>query len=419
MFAVESECFQTLNVYCTLVNYYDMKNLLSLLTVATALGMSACQSSGTNTNNNSVDSMSTNQDSIQATTSVEALIPAANFDSTVAGKAVKLYYLKNASLQMAVTNYGAKVVALLAPDKSGKLEDVELGYDHLSKYITTKDRYYGGFVGRYGNRIAKGKFKVDGKEYTLAVNNGENHLHGGKVGFNDVVWDAKQLNDHAIEFHYLSKDGEEGYPGNLDVTMTYELTDSNEFKISYKATTDKATVVNLTHHSFFNLKGAGNGDINDHVLSINADKFTPVDGGLIPTGKLEPVKGTPMDFTTPTPIGERVNADFEQLKLGKGYDHNWVLNKKGNELSLAATVLEPQSGRYMEVWTTEPGGQFYGGNFMTGDTGKQGNTYVFGGALCLGTQHFPNSPNQASFPSVVLKPGATYGHTCVYKFGVK
>ena len=396
-----------------------MKNLLSLLTVATALGMSACQSSGTNTNNNSVDSMSTNQDSIQATTSVEALIPAANFDSTVAGKAVKLYYLKNASLQMAVTNYGAKVVALLAPDKSGKLEDVELGYDHLNKYISTKDRYYGGVVGRYGNRIAKGKFKVDGKEYTLAVNNGENHLHGGKVGFNDVVWDAKQLNDHAIEFHYLSKDGEEGYPGNLDVTMTYELTDSNEFKISYKATTDKATVVNLTHHSFFNLKGAGNGDINDHVLSINADKFTPVDGGLIPTGKLEPVKGTPMDFTTPTPIGERVNADFEQLKLGKGYDHNWVLNKKGNELSLAATVLEPQSGRYMEVWTTEPGVQFYGGNFMTGDTGKQGKTYVFRGALCLETQHFPNSPNQASFPSVVLKPGATYGHTCVYKFGVK
>lgn len=395
-----------------------MKNLLSLLTVATALGMGACQSSGTNTDNNSVDSMSTNQDSIQAN-SVEALIPAANFDSTVEGKTVKLYYLKNGNLQMAVTNYGAKVVALLAPDKAGKLEDVELGYDNLNKYMTTKDRYYGGVVGRYGNRIAKGKFKVDGKEYTLAVNNGENHLHGGKVGFNDVVWDAKQLNDHAIEFHYLSKDGEEGYPGNLDVIMTYELTDSNEFKISYNANADKATVVNLTHHSFFNLKGAGNGDINDHVLSINADKFTPVDGGLIPTGKLEPVKGTPMDFTTPTPIGERVDADFEQLKLGKGYDHNWVLNKKGNELSLAATVLEPQSGRYMEVWTTEPGVQFYGGNFMQGDTGKQGKTYVHRGALCLETQHFPNSPNQASFPSVVLKPGASYGHICVYKFGVK
>ncbi len=408
--------FEPLNVYWTLINCYDMRNLLSLLTVAGALGMSACQQSG-NSNNNSVDSMSTNQDSI---TSIEALVPAANFDSTVEGKAVKLFYLKSSGgVQMAVTNYGAKVVALLAPDKNGQLADVELGYDKLSSYIDTKDRYYGGVVGRYGNRIAKGKFKVDGKEYTLAVNNGQNHLHGGKIGYNDVVWDAKQPNDKTVEFHYLSKDGEEGYPGNLDITMTYELTDSNEFKITYQATTDKATVVNLTHHSFFNLKGAGNGDINDHVVMINADKFTPVDSGLIPTGKLEPVKGTPMDFTTPTPVGERVNADFEQLKLGKGYDHNWVLNKKGNELSLAASVLEPQSGRYMEVWTTEPGVQFYGGNFMAGDVGKQGKTYVFRGALCLETQHYPNSPNQASFPSVVLKPGATYQQTCIYKFGVK
>ncbi|GAA0529159.1 aldose epimerase family protein [Chitinophaga japonensis] len=357
--------------------------------------------------------MRTNQD-------IETLVPAANFDSTIDGKQVQLFYLKSSGgVQMAVTNYGAKVVALLAPDRDGKLEDVELGYDKLSSYVSTNDRYYGGVVGRYGNRIAKGKFKVDGQEYTLAVNNGVNHLHGGKVGFNDVVWDAKQPNDHTVEFHYLSKDGEEGYPGNLDVTMTYELTDSNEFKISYKATTDKATVVNLTHHSFFNLHGAGNGDINDHVLMINSDKFTPVDSGLIPTGKLEDVKGTPMDFTTPTPIGERVNADFQQLKYGKGYDHNWVLNKKGDELSLAATVLEPQSGRYMEVWTTEPGVQFYGGNFMTGDTGKQGKVYVHRGALCLETQHFPDSPNQSAFPSVVLKPGETYQQTCIYKFGVK
>lgn len=361
--------------------------------------------------------MSTNHDSI---TSVETLIPAANFDTTVDGSQVKLFYLKSkGGVQMAVTNYGAKVVALLAPDKEGKLEDVELGYDKISQYISTKDRYYGGIVGRYGNRIAKGRFKLDGKEYKLAVNNNANHLHGGLKGFNDVVWEAKQPNEHTLEFHYLSKDGEEGYPGNLDVTLTYELTDSNEFKISYKATTDKPTVVNLTHHSFWNLHGAGNGDINDHVLMLNADKFTPVDSSLIPFGKLEPVKGTPMDFTTPTPIGERVGADFEQLKFGKGYDHNWVLNKKGNELSLAATVLEPKSGRYMEVWTTEPGVQFYGGNFMGADTGKSGKAYVHRGALALETQHYPDSPNQPAFPSVVLKPGQTYQQTCVYKFGVK
>lgn len=393
-----------------------MKNILPVLTVVTALGMSACQHSGTNTNNNSVDSMSTNHDSMN----IESLIPAANFDTTIDGKQVKLFYLRSkGGVQMAVTNYGAKVVALLAPDREGQLADVELGYDKIGQYVNTKERYYGGVVGRYGNRIAKGRFKLDGKEYKLAVNNNANHLHGGLKGFNDVVWDVKQPDANTLEFHYLSKDGEEGYPGNLDITMTYALTDSNEFKIDYKATTDKPTVVNLTHHSFWNLHGAGNGDINDHVLMLNADKFTPVDSGLIPSGKLEPVKGTPMDFTKPTPIGERVGADFEQLKFGKGYDHNWVLNKKGNELSLAATVLEPRSGRYMEVWTTEPGVQFYGGNFMAGDVGKGGKTYIHRGALALETQHYPDSPNQPSFPSVVLRPGETYHQTCIYKFGVK
>ncbi|HEU4552275.1 MAG TPA: aldose epimerase family protein, partial [Chitinophaga sp.] len=351
---------------------------------------------------------------------IESLIPAANFDTTIDGKQVKLFYLRSkGGVQMAVTNYGAKVVALLAPDRERQLADVELGYDKIGQYVNTKERYYGGVVGRYGNRIAKGRFKLDGKEYKLAVNNNANHLHGGLKGFNDVVWDVKQPDANTLEFHYLSKDGEEGYPGNLDITMTYALTDSNEFKIDYKATTDKPTVVNLTHHSFWNLHGAGNGDINDHVLMLNADKFTPVDSGLIPSGKLEPVKGTPMDFTKPTPIGERVGADFEQLKFGKGYDHNWVLNKKGNELSLAATVLEPRSGRYMEVWTTEPGVQFYGGNFMAGDVGKGGKTYIHRGALALETQHYPDSPNQPSFPSVVLRPGETYHQTCIYKFGVK
>lgn len=392
-----------------------MKNIIPLLTVAAAVSISACQS-GAKTDNNTTDSMSTKQDSLSA-----GQISDAAFDKTIDGKQVKLYHLKGkGNIQVAITNYGAKIVSLLAPDKQGQLADVELGYDNIDQYVNTKERYYGGIVGRYGNRIAKGKFKVDGKEYTLATNNGVNHLHGGKKGFNDVVWDAEQPNDHTLKLHYLSKDGEEGYPGNLDITLTYELTDSNEVKIDYTATTDKATVVNLTNHSFFNLHGAGNGDINDHVMYINADKFTPVDSTLIPSGKLEPVKGTPMDFTTPTKIGERVDADFEQLKFGKGYDHNYVLNKKGKELSLAATVEEPQSGRFLEVWTTEPGVQFYGGNFLDGtDKGKEGKTYVHRGAFCLETQHYPDSPNQPSFPSVVLKPGQTYSSTCVYKFGVK
>jgi aldose 1-epimerase len=393
-----------------------MKNIIPLLTVAAAVSMSACQS-GTKSNNNSVDSMSTNQERL----SIEGQIPAAAFDSTVDGKQIKLYYLKGkGNIQVAITNYGGKIVGLLAPDKAGQLEDVELGYDNIARYISTKERYYGGIVGRYGNRIAKGKFKVAGKEYSLVTNNGVNHLHGGKKGFNDVVWDAEQPNDYTLKLHYLSKDGEEGYPGNLDITLTYELTDNNEVKIDYQATTDKPTILNLTNHSFFNLHGAGNGDINDHILTINADRFTPVDSTLIPTGKLAPVKGTPMDFTTPTVIGERVDADYEQLKFGKGYDHNYVLNKKGKELSLAATVLEPQSGRYLEVWTTEPGVQFYGGNFLDGtDQGKEGKTYVHRGALCLETQHFPDSPNQPSFPSVTLNPGETYASVCVYKFGVK
>ncbi|TWW01733.1 aldose epimerase family protein [Chitinophaga pinensis] len=392
-----------------------MKNIFPLLTVAAAVSFSACQS-GTKTDNNSADSMSTKQDSLS-----QGQISDARFDTTIDGKQVKLYHLKGkGNIQVAITNYGAKIVSLLAPDKQGQLADVELGYDNAAQYVSTKERYYGGIVGRYGNRIAKGKFKVDGKEYTLATNNGVNHLHGGKVGFNDVVWDAEQPNDYTLKLHYVSKDGEEGYPGNLDITLTYELTDSNEVKIDYKATTDKATVVNLTNHSFFNLHGAGNGDINDHIMYINADKFTPVDSTLIPTGKLQAVKGTPMDFTTPTKIGERVDADFEQLKFGKGYDHNYVLNKKGKELSLAATVEEPTSGRTLEVWTTEPGVQFYGGNFLDGtDKGKEGKSYVHRGAFCLETQHFPDSPNQPAFPSVVLKPGETYTSTCVYKFGVK
>lgn len=392
-----------------------MRKLLPLLTTV-CLGAAACQQGG-----NKPAADSTHVDSTAVATTVEAIAPAAGFDTTIDGKKVQLFYLKNSNgVEMAVTNFGAKVVSLLTPDKDGKKEDIVLGYSDLKGYLTGHEEYYGGVVGRYGNRIAKGKFKLDGKEYTLFTNNGANHLHGGKKGYNEVVWDMEQKDPKTVVFHYLSADGEEGYPGTLDITMTYELTDANEFKVSYSATTDKPTIVNLTHHSFFNLAGAGNGTVNDHVLHINADKYTPVDSTLIPFGKLEPVKGTPFDFTTPTAIGARIGEDNEQLKFGKGYDHNWVLNKKGDSLTLAATVQEPTSGRFMEVWTTEPGVQFYGGNFIDGkDTGKGGKVYNFRGALCLETQHYPDSPNQPSFPSTVLRPGQTYKHVCVYKFDVK
>lgn len=391
-----------------------MRKLLPLLTTV-CLAAAACNQGGTKGAN---DSTSTS-DSLGAA-SVESIAPAAGFDTTIDGKKVKLFYLKNSNgVEMAVTNYGAKVVSLLTPDKDGKKEDIVLGFSDLKGYLGAKEEYYGGVVGRYGNRIAKGKFKLDGKEYTLFTNNGVNTLHGGKKGYNEVVWDAEQKDPKTIVFHYLSPDGEEGYPGNLDITMTYELTDNNEFRITYGATTDKPTVVNITHHSFFNLHGAGNGSVNDHVLSINADYFTPVDSTLIPLGKNIPVKGTPFDFTQPTAIGSRIEQADQQLKFGKGYDHNWVLNKKGDSLTLAATVLEPASGRYMEVWTTEPGVQFYGGNFIDGSDKGKGKVYNFRGALCLETQHFPDSPNQPGFPSTVLKPGQTYKHVCIYKFDVK
>lgn len=345
------------------------------------------------------------------------------FSQQVDGKQVGLYFLKNKNgVEMAVTNYGAKVVALATPDKNGAFEDIVLGFDNLDAYLNTSEKYFGSVIGRYGNRIAGGRFTLNGREYTLAVNNGANHLHGGDKGFNAVVWDVVRADSSLLEFHYLSKDGEEGYPGNLDVTMIYELTGDNEFKISYKAETDDTTILNLTHHSFFNLHGAGNGSVNDHLMQINAGQYTPVDSTLIPTGELASVSGTPMDFQQATAIGSRIDADFQQLEFGNGYDHNYVLSRgEGTDsLMLAATVLEPQSGRSMEVYTTEPGVQFYGGNFLDGSvTGKGGKAYDFRGAFCLETQHFPDSPNQENFPSVVLNPGETYTHTCIYKFGVK
>lgn len=318
-----------------------------------------------------------------------------------------------------ITPYGGIIISLLVPDKNGNFSDVVLGYDSAEQY-PRGNPFFGALVGRYGNRIAKGKFTLEGKEYQLSTNNGANSLHGGPGGFHNVYWTMEDVSENKKELYYLSKDGEEGYPGNLKVKVTYTLTDDNELVIDYEATTDKTTIVNLTQHSYFNLAGAGNGTILDHSLSINADKFIPVNEELIPTGELKDVKGTPFDFTTATKIGNRINDDDVQIKNGKGYDHTWVLNRKADGLTLAATLSEPASGRVMEVWTTEPGVQFYSGNFLNGTyVGKGGKKYEYRSALCLETQHFPDSPNQPSFPTTVLKPGEVYKTQTVYRFGIQ
>ena len=346
-----------------------------------------------------------------------------DFEALIDGDSVRLYALSNESgMEVTFTNYGQRLVSLYVPDKNGDFDDVVLGFPTLEEYRANKN-YYGSTIGRYGNRIAKGKFSLDGKTYELARNNNENHLHGGEIGFESVVWNVDKFNENEIVFSRTSPDMEEGYPGSLKVQVVYELTDSNELKIRYKATTDKPTHVNLTHHSFFNLKGEGNGTVNNHILMLNADSYTPVDAGLIPTGKIEKVAGTPFDFTEPKPIGEDLEADHEQLKMGKGYDHNFVLNdspKNSEGLVLAAKVIESKSGRTMEVYTDEPGVQFYGGNFLTGkEIGKNGRPYLFRGSFCLETQHFPDSPNQPDFPSTQLNPGEIYTSHCTYKFGVQ
>jgi aldose 1-epimerase len=338
------------------------------------------------------------------------------------GQLVQLYTLTNAKgMKAQVMSYGAIVTSLTVPDKSGKMADIVLGYDNLNGYVRNSP-YFGAIVGRYGNRIGKGKFTIDGKEYSVTVNDGANTLHGGKKGFDKVVWQSEKVEKPegvGVKLTYLSKDGEEGYPGNLKATVTYMLTNNNELRIDYEATTDKPTVVNLTHHGYFNLTGMQR-DILAHELKINADKYTPVDSGLIPTGELANVEGTPFDFRKSTAIGTRINADNPQLKFGKGYDHNWVLNKKDAEMTVAAEVYEPTSGRLMTVSTTEPGIQFYTGNFLDGTiTGKGGTAYKTRFALCLETQHYPDSPNKPSFPTTLLKPGQTYKTTTIYRFSTK
>lgn len=330
-----------------------------------------------------------------------------------------MYSLQNKNgLKMSVTNFGGRIVSLWVPDKNGAVENVVLGYDSVKKYLTGNP-YFGAMIGRYGNRIANGKFSLNGLTYQLAVNNGKNSLHGGPKGFHNVYWDVR-ADSNVIAMTYASKDGEEGFPGNLLVKVNYALNDKNELVIDYQATTDKPTVVNLTHHSFFNLAGEGNGDILNQQLIINADRYCPVDAELIPIGDLKPVHGTAFDFLNSHAIGERINNSDEQLKYGSGYDHNWVLNKISKELSLAATVSDPDSGRVMEVWTTEPGLQFYSGNFLDGkEVGPSGKPYPLRSAFCLEAQHYPDSPNHSMFPSTVLNPGETYKQQTIYKFTSK
>ena len=342
------------------------------------------------------------------------------FGQTNDGLMVDLYHLTNAQgMEAQITNYGATVVSLKVPDRYGKPENITLGYDSLGQYLRG-GHYFGCIVGRYANRIAGGKFVLQGKEYPLAKNEGDNHLHGGIRGFDKKTWQVEKAIDGAapvLILSYLSPDGEEGYPGTMSVTVTYRLTADNELRIDYEAATDQPTVINLTHHAYFNLAGAGSGDILDHSLSILADRFTPVDDCLIPVGELRSVRGTPMDFTRPTGIGDRIAQDDKQLILAKGYDHNWVLNKEKGELALAARVWEPNSGRAMEVFTTEPGIQFYSGNFLDNQIyGKSDQIYVKRGGFCLETQHFPDSPNRPEFPSVVLKPGKKYQSITIYRF---
>ena len=345
------------------------------------------------------------------------------FGKTGNGLQVDIYTLTNANgIQVRITNYGALVQSLIVPDRDGKYEDVVLGYDILEDYLKDSP-YFGAIVGRYGNRIAKGKFTLDGVEYTLATNNGANHLHGGLTGFDKVVWDAKPVkkeNEVGVELAYLSKDGEEGYPGNLQSTVVYTLNNANELKIEYTSSTDKATPVNLTHHGYFNLSGNCKTDILSHEIWINADYFTPVDEGLIPTGELRSVKGTPMNLTVPAVIGAGINEDDRQLKYGLGYDHNWVLNDVDGTMKLQASLYEPVSGRLMEVYTVEPGLQFYSGNFLDGsNVGKGRKEYKHRYGLCLETQHYPDSPNKPEFPSTVLRPGETYHTKTIYRFTVK
>ncbi len=338
------------------------------------------------------------------------------------GREVYQYTMINKSgATMKVVEYGAVITSLSIPDRNGKFEDVVTGYDSLQGYMDGSS-YFGAIVGRYGNRIGKGKFSLEGKPYQLTVNDGENHLHGGKVGFNKVLWTARTVQDSAgpsLELTYISPDGEEGYPGKVTLSVTYTLTDKNELRIAYNGTTDKTTILNPTHHSYFNLSGSFNNTILDHLLTIEADSITPVDKGLITTGKYLDVTKTPMDFRTPASIGARINDQFEQLTFGKGYDHNWVIKNYNGKVRKAAEVYEQKSGRLMTVYTDQPGLQFYSGNFLDGTAKGKGVSYQLRTGLCLEAQCYPDSPNKPEFPSAILKPGEVYHQTTIYQFSTK
>ena len=342
----------------------------------------------------------------------------APFGKTADGEVVEAFTLKNTNgIEVTAITYGGIITSLRVPDRNGAIGDIVLGFDAIDGYLKGHP-FFGAIIGRYGNRIAKGRFSIDKQTYTLATNNGPNHLHGGIRGFDKHVWQAEILNENSLRFSRVSPDGEEGYPGTLQVQVIYSLTNYNEFIVDYSASTDQPTHVNLTQHSYFNLAGAG-ADVLGHELMIDADRYTPVTSELIPTGELAPVEGTPFDFRKPTAIGARINAAHPQIKNGQGYDHNWVLNREGPGLELAARVLEPSSGRTMEVATTEPGMQFYAGNFLDGTiVGKGGHKYGRRSGFCLETQHYPDSPNQPDFPSTLLRPGSTYSSRTVFKFGV-
>ena len=348
------------------------------------------------------------------------LISSETFDTIIDDQEVKLYTLKNKwGVTAQITNYGGRVVSLWLPDKTGHFEDVVLGFNDMDTYEKSKEKYFGALIGRYGNRIAKGRFVLEDSTYLLVKNNGENHLHGGNKGFESVVWKVNSFTENKLFLSYFSPHMEEGYPGNLTVSVEYQLTDENELSIQYFAQSDQTTIINLTHHSFFNLKGAGNGNVNDHLLQINADYFTPIDDQLIPTGVIQKVVNTPFDFLLPTQIGSRIDAVDDQLTYGHGYDHNYVLNPSDSLVSFAARVVEPVSKRTLEVYTNEPGMQFYGGNFLDGTVkGKKDKNYEHRGAFCLETQHFPDSPNKIQFPSTSLAAEEPYYSICIYKFGL-
>ena len=347
------------------------------------------------------------------------LMKAEDFRTTVDGKATDLYTIKNGDLTMQVTNFGARVVSLWMPDREGKMADIVLGYQNIDRYINNGgERFLGSVVGRVANRIGNGKFTLDGVEYTTPQNNNGQTLHGGLKGVDMVVWDVVEATENSLHLAYTAPDGEDGFPGNLTINMTYTLTENNEFKVTYSATTDKTTPVNLSHHSFFNLKGEAGGTITDNILQIDADHITPTDANLIPTGELLPVEGTPFDFRTPHAIGDMIDADNEQLKNGRGYDMNWVLNLPDNgEVVKVMSIYDPQSGRGFEVYTDQIALQFYSGNFFDGSyNGKYGKPLSFRESVVFETQKYPDAVNHPHFPSVILQPGEEYAHTCIYKF---